>query len=82
MNLCVVYCTEGCCCLQIVLLTLVSDPWKYLNQYFLVIQQFFIFCEILTFFLVLYLCQNTKHPVLYGEVGIFFHFALEVIGVQ
>ena len=58
MNLCSFYRNEGCYYLQIVLFTLVLVPWSYLNQCLLAIQQFFNFCEIMTFLLVLYFCQN------------------------
>ena len=29
-----------------------------------------------------FLSNHTKQPGLYGEVGIFFHFAVEVLGIQ
>ena len=63
MNLCSFYCNKGCCYLQIVLFTLVLVPWSYLNQCLLAIQQFFNFCEIMTFLLVLYFCQNTQNTL-------------------
>ena len=33
------------------------------------------------FLLMLFLSKNTKHPSLYGDVGIFSHFAVEVFVV-